>query len=280
MKRENTSSVCGLETCPEPIKKEIADTVAFFRQTLGKDLTGFYLHGSLAMGCFNPKTSDIDFLVVVEQELSVPQKKAIIVYLQGIDKGPFSPETSIVTASSLKNLVYPSPFELHYSRIHRNAYTSGQVSWEKPRLDTDLAAHYMAAREGGICLYGKPAKEVFPEIPPEIFIASIVQDLHWIKQEINVLPFSSVVLNPCRALAYIKEGTYLSKKEGGEWGLKNLPTTYTNLIEKALNAYSGADSPAPTHLDVLTEFIDYAIREFIFLASKTDAENLFFKRSY
>ena len=32
----------------------------------GANLTGVYLHGSLAMGCFNPKKSDIDLLVVVE----------------------------------------------------------------------------------------------------------------------------------------------------------------------------------------------------------------------
>ena len=30
----------------------------------GKDLTGVYLHGSLAMGCFNPQKSDIDLMVV------------------------------------------------------------------------------------------------------------------------------------------------------------------------------------------------------------------------
>lgn len=28
-----------------------------------EDLTGIYLHGSLAMGCFNPKKSDIDLMI-------------------------------------------------------------------------------------------------------------------------------------------------------------------------------------------------------------------------
>jgi predicted nucleotidyltransferase len=35
-----------------------------------KKLTGVYLHGSIAMGCFNPRKSDIDILVVVEDAIT------------------------------------------------------------------------------------------------------------------------------------------------------------------------------------------------------------------
>jgi hypothetical protein len=280
MKQENTSTVCGWETCPESIKKKVADILAFFRRTLSDDLTGFYLHGSITMNCFNPNTSDIDFLVVTGRKLTVPEKKAIIAFLQGVDTGLVSPEMSIVTQESLKNLVYPSPFELHYSHATRDAYTSGKITWEEPRFDTDLTAHYMAIRERGICLYGKPINEAFTSIPQEMFIASIVQDFHWIRQEIKSLLFFHIILNPCRALAYISEGKFMSKQEGGQWALHHLPQPYSGLIEKALNAYSGVQDVVPPSLDTLTEFTDYAIREFIFLASKTDAENLFFKRNY
>ena len=280
MKRENTSAVCGWETCPESVKKKVADILAFFSQTLGNDLAGFYLHGSITMDCFNPNTSDIDFLAVTSRKLTIQQKKAIITFLQGTDQGVAPPEMSIVTADNVKNLVFPSPFELHYSHATRDVYTTGKVSWEQPRFDTDLVAHYMAIRERGICLYGKPIKEVFPEVPPEMFIASIVQDLHWIRQEIKSLPFLHIILNPCRALAYINEGKFMSKKEGGEWALHHLPPQHTALIEKALNAYSGVNDVEPPSQDTLMEFIDYAIKEFIYLASKTDAENLFFKKRY
>lgn len=280
MKQEKTSSVCGWETCPYPVKTKVEAILDFFRRYLGDNLTGFYLHGSLTMDCFNPVTSDIDFLVVVDRKLTILQKKDIITYLQDIDKGPPSPEMSIVTAASLKNLVYPSPFELHYSHNTRDVYTGGQVSWEEQRFDTDLVAHYTAVRERGICLDGKPINEVFIDIPQEMFIASLVQDLNWIRQEIKSLPFFHVVLNPCRALGYINEGKFMSKQEGGVWAIKNLPPKYSTLIETALAAYSGAKDVAPPPEDVLTEFIDYTIREFICLAAKADAENLFFKRSY
>lgn len=280
MKKQNSSPICGWETCLGTIKEKVNNILAFFRHTLGDNLTGFYLHGSLAMDCFNPAASDIDFLAVTAQKLTIQQKKDIISYLQMIDEEPPSPEMSIVTAESLKNLVYPSPFELHYSRSTRDVYTNGSVSWEEQRFDTDLVAHYMAVRERGMCLFGQLIKEAFPEIPKEMFIGSLVQDLHWTKQEIKRLPFVYVVLNPCRALAYINEENFMSKKEGGEWALRHLPEKYAGLIEKALAAYSGAGDVVPPSYDALAEFIDYAVKEFIYLAAKADAENLFFKRSY
>lgn len=280
MTRENLPGLYSWENCPEAIKNKVKNILVFLRDITGDNLSGFYLHGSLAMGCFSPKTSDIDLLAIINRHLSVPQKKKIIFYLQNIDKKPPTLEISIVTEDSLKNPVYPSPFELHYSSRTKDTYTSGKVSWEEQRADTDLPTHFMAIRERGILLYGKPFKEILPEIPREIFIASIVQDLHWIRQEITTLPFTYTVLNPCRALAYIKEDKFMSKKEGGEWALQQLPQQYTTLLEKALAAYSGTENIVPPSQDTLSEFIDYAIKEFIYLAAKTDAEQLFFRRSY
>jgi streptomycin 3"-adenylyltransferase len=280
MKQDNKPSVYGWEDCPASVKKKTEGIVTFLRRSLADDLTGIYLHGSLAMGCFNPASSDIDLLVVVNNKLTVPQKKQIIAFFQGIDNGAASPEMSIVTLESLKPPVYPSPFELHYSNTTREAYTGGQVSWEEQRADTDLPAHFMMTKKRGICLYGEPIEKVFPDIPPEIFIASIVQDMHWIKQEITRLPFAYAVLNPCRALGYISEDKAMSKQEGGEWALSHLPPEYSTLIETALNAYSGAQPASPPSLDSLRKFIDYAVNELIFMAAKTDAEKLFFKRSY
>ena len=44
-------------------------------KVLGTKLVGIYLHGSLAMGCFNFKSSDIDFLVIINEDIASNQKK-------------------------------------------------------------------------------------------------------------------------------------------------------------------------------------------------------------
>ncbi len=33
-------------------------------------LVGVYLHGSMAMGCFNPEKSDIDLIIVIKEDIS------------------------------------------------------------------------------------------------------------------------------------------------------------------------------------------------------------------
>lgn len=45
--------------------------VSMCQRMMGKNLVGVYLHGSLAMGCFNPWESDLDLLVVVDKDLAV-----------------------------------------------------------------------------------------------------------------------------------------------------------------------------------------------------------------
>ena len=68
----------GWGDCPEPIKELVSSILRNYHKILGTNLIGFYLHGSLAMDCFNPLVSDVDFLAVVKQKPTVEQKKTII----------------------------------------------------------------------------------------------------------------------------------------------------------------------------------------------------------
>lgn len=45
---------------------------------LGENLTGIYLHGSAAMGCFSWTTGDVDCLVVTAAPLGIAAKAAMI----------------------------------------------------------------------------------------------------------------------------------------------------------------------------------------------------------
>lgn len=77
------------------------------------NLTGVYLHGSAAMGCFNPMKSDIDILIVVEDPIIYLQKKmfmdAIIELNENLPAKGI--EVSIVRSKYCKNFVYPTPFD-------------------------------------------------------------------------------------------------------------------------------------------------------------------------
>ena len=67
-----------------------------------------------------------------------------------------------------------------------------------------------------------------------------------------------LTLNLARVLAYKKEGVILSKKEGGEWALANLPEEYHPLIEAALKEYSDA-VPVEYDLELAKQYAGYML---------------------
>ncbi len=226
---------------------------------MGENLVGVYLHGSLAMGCFNPRTSDVDFIVVISEKLDIEMKRAIIAFVLELaqDTPANGLEFSVVLLSETQHFTYPTPFELHYSEAWRAVYQSGQADYETPRRDPDLAAHFVMVRRRGLRLYGRPVDEVFAEVAEADYRASIAGDARDILSRVAENPVYSI-LNLCRVLAFRQERLITSKAEGGSWGLKNLAPEYHPLIRQALHEYT-ARSPVNVAWDKerLDDFADY-----------------------
>ena len=210
------------------------------KDILGENLVGIYLHGSLAMGCFNPLRSDVDLIVVVNEPLSFSTKKAYMdMVVEHNAKAPKKGiEMSVVLRKVCKPFVYPTPFELHFSAGHLDWYKENPEEYirEMNGTDKDLAAHFTIINKRGRCLFGMPIKEVFSEVPESDYMDSIWYDIKHAKKEIKYFPMY-LTLNLTRVLAYKEEGLVLSKKEGGEWAITNLPNEYHPLIMDAMRDY-------------------------------------------
>ncbi len=226
---------------------EITETfVQKSRDILGENLVGVYLHGSAAMGCFNEKKSDIDLLVVAEKELSDDVKLRYMDMVVGLndEAPPKGIEMSVVRRAVCRPFVYPTPFELHFSVTHLDWYRKNPVDYiEKMKgVDKDLAAHFTVTLRRGKRLCGKEISEVFEPVKREFYLDSILNDVADAEDAVKTNPVY-VILNLCRVLAYGQEGLILSKREGGEWGLANLPMEYHALVASALDAYSSDAAP-------------------------------------
>lgn len=225
-------------------KDEILSAIRVaYEQTLGENLVGIYVHGSIAFGCFDPRVSDIDFLVVVREPLTITVKKALIVPLLTLE--PQCPkkgvEMSIVLSRNCKPFVYPTPYELHYSasyseRAHRDLE---EYCANLHGTDKDLAAHFTVTRAVGQVLCGAPIDEVFGDVPRETYLDSLRYDIENAVEDIREYPVY-IILNLCRVAAYLHDGAVLSKKDGGAWGLNHLPHRYHPVICAALQAYTTA----------------------------------------
>ena len=219
------------------IKAFVEESEAILRD----NLSGVYLHGSAVMGCFNPRKSDIDLIVVVERPVSDPVKRAymdMVVRYNAL--GPAKGiEMSVVLRSVCRPFVYPTPFELHFSAGHLAWYEEDPDGYirEMNGVDKDLAAHFTVINKRGRRLYGPPVKEMFAEVPGSDYMDSLWYDVEGAPEEITEYPMY-LTLNLARVLAYREEGLVLSKKEGAEWALRKLPAEYRPLIEDALREYS------------------------------------------
>lgn len=236
-----------------------------YQKILGKNLCGIYVHGSLAFDCFHWEKSDIDFLVVVYENLTLNQKISLIHTL--LDLNPDAPpkgfEMSVVLYDDCKTFRYPTPFQLHYSNAHIEKITTDIREFCRTMrgTDCDLAAHFIVIKKKGLVLYGLPIKDVFEDVSASDYLASIKADIEDAENDIETNPVY-IILNLCRVLAYIKDNLVLSKSEGGKWGICHLSDEYKDLIQEALDCYA-TDKEFVFHLFTAKKFASF-MKQMIF----------------
>lgn len=156
-------------TCPTAVETQVHTFCAHLQTLLDTNLSGIYLHGSLAMGCFNPDCSDLDLLAVTTWGMNVETKYQVAQLLLHSSMAPNPIEISFLVEQQMHPFQHPLPFDLHYGESDREQYRQALISGEwmrwndETRSDIDLAAHLTVTLTRGICLFGKPVKEVFPE---------------------------------------------------------------------------------------------------------------------
>ena len=239
---------------PKAVDIQLESTVCGATRILKDDLVGVYLHGSLAMGAFNVHRSDIDLLIVTTRPLNGEDRREFADLFQRISNRPAPIEVSILQKAVLHPWQYPTPYDFHFSESWRERLAgelkTGNIALVPTPLptDSDLAAHLTVTRERGVCLEGQPVAEALPSIPPADYRASILEDLQWALERIDT-DSVYLVLNICRSMAALQTGAVLSKVEGAEWGMQNLPRDHHILIREALDAIT-SDTPILPKLDL------------------------------
>ncbi|MBQ2953851.1 MAG: DUF4111 domain-containing protein [Clostridia bacterium] len=236
-----------------------------YRAILGNKLTGFYVHGSIAFGCFTWETGDIDFLCVADAPLTQAEKEALIRTLLELtpDAPPKGLEMSVVLAEHCARFTHPTPFELHFSNAHKARAEADLTAYcrEMNGIDPDLAAHFTVLHHVGFPLYGPPVAQVFAPVPRACYVDSILADVACAEADIHQNPVY-FTLNLCRVLAFLTDGAILSKAQGGQWGLRHLPQAFHPLLQDALAAYrSGGSLDAPAQLAAFSAMMHQLIAQ-------------------
>jgi hypothetical protein len=178
----------------------------------GGRLTAAVVHGSAALGGWQPGRSDVDLLFLVADsitEMDLRRMTLSILTMSGGCPGSCA-ETSIVAAAAALAPAPPWPYLRHVvagpAADSRVAPRPGDQAH-----DPDLLMHYVVSRAAGVSVCGPPAAGLFGEVPRPAVLAYLADDLDW---GLAQAPEAYCVLNACRAQMYLTDGAIISKIAG------------------------------------------------------------------
>jgi len=184
------------------------------RDALGSALIGVYLHGSAALGDYEPARSDIDILAVCAAPLGSGERAGLGARL-GRDALPCPAgaglEFSLVTRAAARDLRPAPAYELH------GWDEDGRVGPGGERGDPDLPLHFAVVRQTGLVVCGPPPADVLREVPRDEQMRLVGDELDW---AVGNASRSTQVLTACRAWALSVDGRFRSKRDAAEWALR------------------------------------------------------------
>lgn len=258
----------GYKNLPEEIKNQISCVTDIWKSHMQEDLVGVYLHGSICLGAFEPKSGDIDILVVVTRSLTTDEKLDIARDIIAIDGYPRPLEISAVKLTDAKNWKHHGNCVFHYSDYWTEKYEKRfanpqeevyVVDHEFP--DADVTSYIKLLNQCGVVLFGKNIEETFSEISDEDFWSAISNEIDdYAFDAYNERYLASNILILGRILSFKAEKRILSKYEGGIWMAEHVPAHLRDIAEKAMAIWY-KDEYYEFEPDRLQELRDYLVAE-------------------
>jgi hypothetical protein len=213
----------------------LAELVAGIQAILGETFTGAYLQGSFAIGDFD-EHSDVDFLIVCEQELSAAQVDALQALHARIFRLPSywaqHLEGSYFPRQTLRRLVRP-PEQLWY-------LDNGSQALIRAEHCNTLVVRW-TARQHGVTLAGPSPESLIDPVATDALRSEILATMHAWGGQILANPENYynrfyqgfILLSYCRMLHDYQIGTIGSKRTGAEWAKATLDPAWSDLIDRA-----------------------------------------------
>ena len=209
---------------------------------LGQRLLGLYLGGSAVMGGFEPASSDLDFLAVLDGPLTAGEAQAIeklhdrlrqeVAYGDRLE-GDYAPRQVLVPEGTTE----PTPGCWDGRFVPR---------FEEIMLSADNLANLL---QHGIAFHGPAPGELLPHVGPEHVRAAVQSMLEEEPEEnVTAAQAASEILNDVRSLRSFQTGAPCTKDDGAAWALQRLPPRWHRTIDAALAIRRGASSAEDEHL--------------------------------
>jgi predicted nucleotidyltransferase len=221
---------------PAVVGDVLATYLERLRRVLGESLVGVYVTGSAATGDFEPAGSDIDVFVVLNEAPGSDVFEGLRhLHDEMRAAEPFGDrlEVEYVAANQLR----PTGISGEAASIS----AGGELRIGRSRAAAD---DILGARSLGIPLFGPSAKDVFPQVGRDVFVAS---QREWLadlaecdrsRPNASGADYTTWTLNIARCLFGIHHGHGCTKPEAARWLARQMPEL-ARTLEAALSARAG-----------------------------------------
>lgn len=246
----------------QDVNEILVELVKGLDDSLGERLVGFYLTGSLTYGDFDRGSSDIDYLVVMDAEITDHQRSALAA-LHG-DIGVSFPEWreriegSYVTRDMLPGTI-PPPQGRPY--INQGAF------WDPdPPYGNEWLLNLYVLRECGLALFGPAPEELIGPVAIQAVQEASKRDLmeDWLPKAKAAAFFEDshtqayVTLTLCRILHRAANDGVASKRAASAWVKETCGEPWRSLIERAEAWSHGEDMNSNAEV---RDFIHFTARK-------------------
>ena len=202
---------------------------------LGRRFVGLYLHGSLASGGFDPRTSDIDFLVITAAALDSKQAAALDeLHASLLSRHPRwagELEGSYIPADEARRYDPRRSVHLHLER------GAGRLVAEQHDTDWIIQRHVL--HEHGVALAGPPANELIDAVTPLELRRALLELMRgwWAPMAHDTARLQHLgyrcyaVQTMCRMLYTLQHGAIAPKPVAAQWAKAQLDARWSPLID-------------------------------------------------
>lgn len=265
---ENPTTNAAIITTPTPyadVNDVLHDFAIRIQTILGNHFRGMYLYGSLALGDFDPHSSDIDFIVVTDDELTDDLIAALQQMHARFDESPSAwagkVEAAYIPQEALHHL---TPTDARYPQVEK-----GTPLFKAP-LEIGWIFQCYTLREHGVRVAGLDPHQLLAPIGPSdlrravptipnMWLEQARNDpswLDWLRQRENQ---AFVVLTLCRLLYTLNEADVASKPAAARWAQKTLGTRWSGLIERSLAGQHNQSQTPESDVENTVALLQYAV---------------------
>jgi predicted nucleotidyltransferase len=224
---------------PYPDVNEVLNVLlSNVKEILGDQFVGMYLYGSLSSGDFNPKSSDIDFLVVTRDSLSEESISKLDVMHKQVSAA------SLGRAGQLEGSYVPRELIRHDDPYGMPCPTINEGEFNIAPLGDGWNIQRYVVREYGVIVEGPDPKTLIDFVSADDIRSAVISVLNdwwfpmlddpsWLRDH-DRGHCAFAVITMCRVFHALQHGTIVSKPKAVQWIRPRLDDEWKHLIDKAV----------------------------------------------